>query len=104
MLDIAVSYVISRKTNEPNLRKWKKIDSGPILAHLPQIRVAKIFNKDLASSVTRYHGQLSLCMSEKTNDPISRKLSDGRTDRETDVSDFIRRIQHGQCQKKTPNI
>ena len=39
--------------------------------------------------VTRYHGQLSSCItSEKTNDPVLRKLSDGRrdgqTDRETD--------------------
>ena len=55
----------------------KEIVSGPTLAHLPQIRVAKIFTKDLATSVTRYHGHLSLCISEKTNDPIS----DGQTDR-----------------------
>ena len=38
-----------------------------------------------ALSVTRYHGQLSSCtISEKTNDPILRKLSDGWTDRPTD--------------------
>ena len=37
--------------------------------------------KNLACSVTRYHGQLSSCaISEKTNDPILRKLSDGQTD------------------------
>ena len=58
------------------------------------------FFKNLAPSVTRYHGQLSSCtISEKTNDPLLRKLSDGRTDRQTDrwadgqtdESDFIGR-------------
>ena len=45
----------------------------------------QIFFKNLASSFTRYHGQLSTCTtSEKTNDPILRKLSDGRTDGQTD--------------------
>ena len=48
----------------------------------------------MAPSVTRYHGQLSSCtISEKTNDPILRKLNDGRTDGrtdgQTDESDFI---------------
>ena len=43
------------------------------------------FKKNLAPSVTRYHGLLSSCtISEKTNDAILRKLSDGRTDRPTD--------------------
>ena len=37
----------------------------------------KLFFKNLAS----YHGQLSACaISEKTNDPILRKLTDGWTD------------------------
>ena len=50
--------------------------------------------ENLASSVTRYYGQLSSCaISEKTNDPILRTLSDGRTDGRTDgemdESDFI---------------
>ena len=45
----------------------------------------KMFFKNLASSVTRYHGQLSKrTISGKTNDPILRKLIDGRTDRRTD--------------------
>ena len=44
----------------------------------------------MASSVTRYHGQLSSCtIIEKTNDPILKKLSndgwaDGRTNGQTD--------------------
>ena len=87
-------YAISRETNES-----KNLVPGPILVHLAQIW-ATIFFKNLASSVTRYHGQLSSCtISAKTKDPILRKLSDRRTDRQTDrqknsqtdMSDFIGR-------------
>ena len=43
------------------------------------------FFKNLASIVTRYHGRLSSCtISEKTNDLILRRLSNGRTDGRTD--------------------
>ena len=54
--------------------------------------------KNLALSVTRYHGQLSSrIVSEKTGDPILRKLSSGQTDRQTDrqkdQGDFIGRCQ-----------
>ena len=63
----------------------KKLVLDPILAHLAQIRAAKFFFKNLALSVTRYHGQLSSCtISDKKNDPILRKLSDGWTDRWAD--------------------
>ena len=56
----------------------KNLVSGPILA---QIRTANFLKKNLASSPTRYHGQLSSCtVSEKSNDSFLRKLSDGRTD------------------------
>ena len=56
------------------------------------------FSENLAWSVTRYLGQLSSgTISEKSNDPILRKLSNGETDGETDgqmeESDFI-----GCCQ------
>ena len=55
-----------------------------------------IFFKNLTSSVTRYHGELSSSTkSEKNNDPILRKLSDGRKDGrtkgQTAKSDFIGR-------------
>ena len=81
-------YSISMKTNKPNLRKWKKLVLGQILAHLTQIRAADFFFffffKNLDPSVTRYHCQLSLCAkSEKTNLSILSKLSDGRTDGQT---------------------
>ena len=43
------------------------------------------FPENLTLSVTRYYGQLSSCtISEKTNDPILTKLSDGWTDGRTD--------------------
>ena len=56
----------------------------------------QIFLKSLPSSVTIYHGHLSSwTIPEKTNDPIFRKLSDGRTDgqtdRQTNECDFIER-------------
>ena len=60
----------------------------------PKFGSQKFFLKNLASSVTRYHGQLSFCtIPEKTNDPILRKLGYGRTDKRTEgqknESDFI---------------
>ena len=70
----------------------KTLVLGMILAQLVQIRTAKVFFKNLVSSVTRCHGQLSSgTISEKANHPILRKFSDGRTDGQTVKSDFIRR-------------
>ena len=63
--------------------KKNKLVLGPILAHLAQIWTTippPPQKKNLAPSVTKYHVQLSCTISEKTNDPILRKL-DGRTDR-----------------------
>ena len=65
-------YAILWKTNETKLEKIAK-------------KYIYIF-KNLALSVTRYNDQLSPCTtSEKTNDPILRKLSDGQIDRRTRV-------------------
>ena len=74
----------------------KNLVLGLILVHLVQIWTAILFFKNLALQVTRYRGQLSsYTLSEKTNDPNLRKLSDGWTDRQmdrqTDKSDFIGR-------------
>ena len=73
---------MSRQINAPDLRKWPKTSYGHDLGLLGLNSCCKIFFlKNLASSVTRYHGQLSSCtISEKTNDPTFRKLSDGWTD------------------------
>ena len=66
-------YAISKKTNKLNLRKQQKF-VPPFFFFFPL--------KNLALSVTRYHAQLSSCtISEKNNDPILRKLSDGQTDK-----------------------
>ena len=79
-------YVNSRKTNEPNLRKWQKTYFRARSESIwPKFRLSIFFFKNLASTVTRYHGQLSSCtISEKTNGQILRKLSDGRRDEGTD--------------------
>ena len=59
----------------------KKLHFGPNLGPLvPNLgrQFKKKKKKILAASVTRYHGQLSSCtISEKANDPILRKLTDG---------------------------
>ena len=67
-------YAISRKTNEPNLRKWQKTQFQAQLWPIwPTFGPPKLFFKNLASSVTRYHGQQSSCkISEKTKDPFLR--------------------------------
>ena len=95
MLDIVASYHCMQFQGQLMNQTWengKKPSFGPILVHLPEIRATKFFffkNRDL--SVTRYHGQLSSCaISEKTNDPILRKLSDGRTPK---------KILHGKNQR-----
>ena len=51
----------------------------------PKIGPPNFYFKNLASTVTLYHGQLSSCtISEKINDPILRKLSDRRIDGQKD--------------------
>ena len=77
-------HAISRKAYNPNLEK--KLILRIILARCAQSRATNFFFfKNLALPVTRYHGQLSSCtISEKTNDSILRKFSDGRTDGRTD--------------------
>ena len=101
MLDIVVSYHFVQFQGKRMIQtqeKGEKPHFGPNLGPLDPNSGRQIFfffSKNLALSVTRYHGQLSSCtISEKTNDPILRKLvTDGRTDRrrdgQTDESDFI---------------
>ena len=55
----------------------KNLILGPILAHLTGVWAVNFFFRNLVSSVTRYHCQLSSCtMSEKTNDAILRQLGE----------------------------
>ena len=52
----------------------------------PNFGLQKFLFGNLDLSVTRYHGQLSLCTtSEKTNDPFLRKFSDGQMEGQTEV-------------------
>ena len=69
-----------------NKENGEKPHFGPDLGLLAPNSCRQIFFfKNLALSVTRYHGQLSLCtISEKTNDPVLKKLGNGRTDGRTD--------------------
>ena len=77
----------------------KNLVLGPILAHLAQSLATNFFfffskiwlHQSLDIMVSYHHVQYQ----KKTNDPILRKLSDGRTDGQTDgqrdESDFIGR-------------
>ena len=85
-------YANPRKNNEPNSRKWQKYSFETNFG--PNSGFQNFFFKNLALPVTRYYRQLSSCkISETTNDPILRKLSDGQTDGrtegQTDESNFI---------------
>ena len=90
MLDIVAScncMQFQEKRMQFKLSKMvKNLILGLIQACWAKIQTANFFLKNLASSVTRYHGQLSSCtISEKTNDPILRKLSGGPKDGRTRV-------------------
>ena len=88
-------YAISRKMHGPNSRKRRKTFWTWFRSFWPEFWLPffSFFFKNLASSGTRYHGQLSsFKISEKTYYPILRNLvTDGRTDRQTDESDFLGR-------------
>ena len=76
---------MAKKKTKKKKKKKKKKDLGLILAHFSQIRAAKLIffsskiwlsrSLDIMASYHRVQYQ------KKTNDPILRKLSDGRTDR-----------------------
>ena len=83
MLDIVAIYHCVRfqgkrmiQTQENGEKPHFRHDLGPLGPNS-----GRHFFLNLALSVTSYHGQLSSCtISEKNNDPIFRKFSDGRTD------------------------
>ena len=64
-----------------------------------------LFSKNLAKSVNIFRGKLSLCtISEKINDPILGKFSEGRTDRQTGRRTdgrewFYRNLSDVECPK-----
>ena len=91
MLDIVASYhciQFQGKLMIQTQENGEKPYFGPDLGLLGQNSGRHFFFsfKNLASPVTIYHGQLSSCtISEKTNDPTLRKLSNRQTDRRTRV-------------------
>ena len=94
------SYSISRKTYDPNSRKWGKTSFWAWFRHVgPKFGPPIFLFKNLASSVTRYHGQLSSCKILKKNywsnlEKIYWRMdgrTDGHTDGQMDESDFIGR-------------
>ena len=79
------SCAIWGKTNEPNLRKCQKnMISSSILVLLGLICLQFFLHYCKLSSYSISRKTWNIWISEKTNDPILRKLKDGRTDRETD--------------------
>ena len=98
------SYAISRKTNEPNWRKWqKKLVLGIILVYLAQIFF--FFSKtwlrlSLNIMVTYHHVQYQKNLMIQSWENLER---DGRTDRQMDQSDFTGRcptnVEHPKIDK-----
>ena len=94
----------SEKSNDVILKKkFKNLIFGPFLALFGQIR---IFMKNRAPSLFIIYGPLtSWKKSEKSNEPILRKVRDGRTDWltdwRTDRSDFIGPLNFSSSGPKT---
>ena len=85
------SYAISKKTYDPNSRKWRKT---LFWTRWIQICAANFFSRiwlrqSLDIMVSYHHVEYQ----KKTNDPMLRKFSDGRAhgqmDRQMNKSDFI---------------
>ena len=97
MLDIVASYPrmqFQGKLMIQTQENRQKPQFEPYLGPLgPNSSRQIFFFKNLVLSVTRYHVQLLSCtISEKNNDPILRKFSDGQTDRQTDGREFHRTL------------
>ena len=82
MLDIVASYHCMQFQGKLMIQTQENSEKPPFGPKFgPQI----FFYKNLALSVTRYHGLLLSCtISGKTNDLILRKFSDRQTDRQMD--------------------
>ena len=89
MLEIVASYhcmEIQRKIVNQTWENGKTPFVGSDFGlFVPNSGCQFFFKKNLTPSLTRCYGQLSSCtVSEGTNDPILRKLSDGQKDGQTD--------------------
>ena len=98
-------YAISRKTNEPNLRKWQKtLFCAQFWSIWPKLELLiflkKIWLRQSLDIMVSYHHvqyQIKLIIQSWEN-LVSDGQTDGRTDEQTDKSDFIRccptKIEH----------
>ena len=84
MLEILESYHRMQFQGKPTIQTQENGEEthfGPDLGPLGADSGRQFFFKNMASLVTRYHGQLSSCtLLEKNNHPILRKFSEGRSD------------------------
>ena len=69
------------------MKKAKNLVLGPIFVHLAQIRAANFFPQNRT-------------ISEKTNDPILRKLSDGQTDETDFIGSCPANVERPKIQEK----
>ena len=98
MWDIVASYLVCnfKENYWVKLEKMtKNLVSSPTDAHL----AAKFFLKNLASSVNRYHGQLSSCttpkkiMTRSWENLVTDILTDGLTDEKTSNKHVMEHVQ-----------
>ena len=76
-------------------------DFGPFGPKLGR-QFLNFFFKNLCSSVTRFHDQLSSCtISEKTKDLILRKLNDGQKDGKSDGREWFHRTLSTNVERTT---
>ena len=85
MIDIVATYHSTQFQGEPIIQTQQNGEKPNFESQLGPLgtnsRHKFFFSKNLASSVSRYHDQLSSCLlSEKTNDPILKRFSDGQAD------------------------
>ena len=89
------SYSVSRKTYDPNSTKWGKTLLWAWFTHVgPTLVPPFLFFKNMVSSVTRYHGQLSSCKISENKQKkamiqywkklLTKGWKDGPTDTQTD--------------------
>ena len=82
-------YAISRKTNDSNSSKWRKIPLRTWFRSIKPKFAPPFFFRNLALLVTRYHDQISTCQHVKCQkklmiQSLENLVPDGQTNRQTD--------------------
>ena len=92
LFQVIILWNFKKKIMNQIEKMAKNLVSGLILAHLAQIRTNNFFLTNLASSINIHHVSY-----HPINDPILKKVCDGRTDRETDGQTDWRKYFIGRC-------